>query len=124
MQEGGVRVSDKLVYALVALESIFLRNHSEPIQKNLGERIAFLVGDDRDSRKAIVALIGEIYGIRSALLHHGKDVSSSETKVIEFFHIAWNALHAVIQNADRFDSIDLLMSAHDDRKMSSFGITG
>lgn len=112
------QLSDKLVYALVALESIFLKNASEPISKNLGERISFLIGENFDRRKEIVALIDQIYGIRSQLLHHGKQVSDDEKKVKEFLFVAWSGLHAVVTQAHRFSAIDELLTLLDDRKMA------
>src|SRR5439155_23752510 len=53
--------ADKLVYVLVGLESVLLRNSNEPLGKNIGERMAFLVGDSLDSRQAVVANVDEIY---------------------------------------------------------------
>jgi hypothetical protein len=45
--------ADKLVYMLVALESILLKNSSEPIQQNVGERLAFLIGNNLEERKKL-----------------------------------------------------------------------
>jgi hypothetical protein len=64
-----VEVSDKLVFTLSALESMLLRDNSEPIQKNIGERMAFLIGQTAQERKGIVKNIDEIYRIRSAFVH-------------------------------------------------------
>lgn len=111
-------LSDKLVYALVALESVFLRNQSEPIQQNLGERIAFLIGQTSDERMAIVALVRKIYKIRSSVIHHGKSVSSNAKEIEDFFNVVWSALQAVISNVNLYHSVDTLLSALDRRKMS------
>jgi len=46
-------ISDKLLFVLVALESMLLKDSNEPLQKNIGERMAFLVGDSAQSRKVI-----------------------------------------------------------------------
>ena len=111
------RLSDKLVYALVALESIFLRK-SEPIQQNLGERIAFLIGEKRDDRIAIVKLIKEIYGIRSRVIHHGKDVPSTQSVIDDFFKVSVSAFNGLINNVKLYTSTDALLSELDRRKMS------
>jgi hypothetical protein len=34
-------INDRLVYTLSSLEGLLLKNSSEPIQQNLGERMAF-----------------------------------------------------------------------------------
>ncbi len=38
-------VAHKLVFVVAAAESIFLKSSNEPIQKNLGERMAFLIAE-------------------------------------------------------------------------------
>ena len=57
-------MADKLVYILASLESILLKNDSEPIQKNLGERMAFLIGPTVEARKTIIANVVETYARR------------------------------------------------------------
>jgi hypothetical protein len=37
--------TDKLVFVLVSLESMLPKDANEPISKNIGERMAFLVGN-------------------------------------------------------------------------------
>jgi len=49
--------SSKLIYILSALESIFLKNENEPIQQNLAERIAILVGRDLDEKKILSTIL-------------------------------------------------------------------
>jgi hypothetical protein len=60
--------ADKLVYILVGLESVLIRNSNEPLGKNIGERMRFLVGDSVDSRKAVLANVDEIYKLRSSFI--------------------------------------------------------
>ena len=54
-----------------ALEMILLRNDTEPIQQNIGERMAFVVGRNVNERKAIINNFRRIYSVRSKFLHHG-----------------------------------------------------
>jgi len=109
--------ADKLVYALTSLERMFLRDQSEPIQQNLAERIARLIGHDVQSRKAIISEIKEAYGHRSRFLHHGR--RSSDLRELEsIMSIAWNALLAVVPLLDRFAAKVELLSALDDEKMA------
>jgi hypothetical protein len=65
-------LSDKLVFAISALESVLLRDSNKPIQKNLGERMAFLIGTSVNERRDIIKNLEEIYKIRSAFVHHGQ----------------------------------------------------
>jgi hypothetical protein len=48
-------ISDRLVYLLSALESLFLKDTSEIIQQNLTERIAFVTVIEVDDRMRVVA---------------------------------------------------------------------
>lgn len=111
------RLSDKLVYALVALESVFLRNDSEPIQTSLGDRLAFFVRRERESRKQVAKLTKAIYGARSRLVHHGKDVAD-DPAIKQFMFIAWTALCQLTEIVDRHETIASLLDELDNRKYS------
>ena len=77
-QSQAIEPSDKLVFALVALESILLRDTTEPIQENLGLRMAFLTGRSIQERKEIVRNVKDAYNARSAFVHHGQKTSQIE----------------------------------------------
>ncbi len=87
-QSQAFEISDKLVFCLSSLESILLRNQTEPIQKNLGERMAYLVGDNVEGRKQIAKTVDEIYKIRSAFVHHGQTPKHIEI-LDRFLSMAW-----------------------------------
>lgn len=110
-------IADKLVYILVSLESIFLRNNSEPIQQNLGERIAFLIGSSLDQCKRIIRVIREVYNLRSRFVHHGGSIDDYET-MREFMLYAWQAVVLLIQMSSSVLTIDALLNELDDRKLS------
>jgi hypothetical protein len=112
-----VEPSDKLVYILVALESILLRNDTEPIMKSLGERMAFLIGKDIESRKAIIANVAEAYRLRSAFVHHGHSVSDLDI-LSTFMLNAWTCFHNLVFHQDRLDSKDQLIAALEERKLA------
>jgi hypothetical protein len=42
-----IEPADKLVYILVPLESMLVRNENKPLAKNVGERMAFLIGESK-----------------------------------------------------------------------------
>jgi hypothetical protein len=110
-------LADKLVYILVALESIFLRNSSESIQQNLGERIAFLIGDSLEKRKRIIKVTRDTYTLRSRFVHHGRSIDDLET-MREFMQYAWQAIVSLIHQSNSVSTVDALLDMLDDRKLS------
>jgi hypothetical protein len=110
-------LADKLVYILVALESIFLRNSSEPIQQNLGERIAFLIGDSLEKRKRIIKVTRDTYTLRSGFVHHGRSIDNLET-MKEFMEYAWQAIVSLIHQSNSVSTVNALLDMLDDRKLS------
>ncbi len=116
-QAQALELSDKLVFALSALESLFLRDASEPIQKNLGERIAFLIGTSSEERKQIVGNVQEIYKIRSAFVHHGQ-VPRHQTSLDQFLRTTWTTFAELLRCRDQYKTKAALIGALEDRKMS------
>ena len=112
-----VEVSDKLVFALSALESMLLRDSNEPIQKNLGERMAFLIGQTAEERKSIVKNIDETYRIRSAFVHHGQTARHVET-VNRFLVNAWTTFSRLMDLSIKYKTKAALIGALEDLKMS------
>jgi hypothetical protein len=94
-------LGDRLVYSLSALEGLFLRDASEPIQQNLGERLAFLLHRDAGARQETVQNVREIYSMRSQYIHHRISVSQ-EGALETFFPTAARALLAATANMNQF----------------------
>src|SRR5438876_427287 len=69
-----IEPADKLVYILVGLESMLLRSENEPLAKNVGERLAFLIGESKEKRIAVKNNVVEIYSHRSGFIHHGRSI--------------------------------------------------
>jgi len=109
--------ADKLVYVLVGLESVLLRNSNEPLGKNIGERMAFLVGDSLESRQAVVANVDEIYKVRSSFIHHGGAFEKIEL-LSSFMLNAWTCFTALLENADRYRTKNDLIAALEERKLT------
>ncbi|HLN02457.1 MAG TPA: hypothetical protein VK335_24430, partial [Bryobacteraceae bacterium] len=112
-----VEVSDKLVFTLSALESMLLRDANEPIQKNLGERMAFLIGQTTQERKDIVKNIDEVYRIRSAFVHHGQTSRHVET-VDRFLVNALATFSRLMDLSINYRTKAALVGALEDLKMS------
>jgi len=99
--------AEKLLYIFAALESILLLNATEAITQNIGERLAFLVGSDADSRLRVKKVVAEAYAVRSSFVHHGERVEDFD--LTELLMAAWNGLHAMVGNAARFKTKEELL---------------
>ncbi len=112
-------VVHKLVFVIASAESMFLKDSREPIQKNLGERLAFLIGTTRDERKEIINNVEEFYNIRSGLIHHGRDVREDEKEIVDrFFFNVWFSFNRLLSQVDDFKSRSDMFTMLDDRKLS------
>jgi hypothetical protein len=108
--------SDKLVYVFAALESILLKDRNEPIQKNLGERMAFLVGQSAEARMEIVENVSRTYALRSSFVHHGESPDDMAT-LEAFMKFACLCLVALIDQSRTFRTKSQLIEALETRKM-------
>jgi hypothetical protein len=92
-------VADRLVYTCSSLESFLLRDTSEPIQQNLGERMAFLLTADPTERSNIVANVRQAYSIKSRYIHH-RSVDLEETTLTIFTANAYRVFLTALNNID------------------------
>lgn len=113
--------SDKLVYILIAIESMFLKNSSEPLGTHIGERMAYFAGHSAEEREEIANNLKSIYGLRSSFLHHGQTVTIDHLKALEkFMMTAWRCLQGLINLAandkatkdDLFNRLEKLKWGH------------
>jgi hypothetical protein len=108
---------EKVVYILSALESIFLKNQSEPIQQNLGERMAIFSATELAERKAILRNVRAVYELRSRYLHHGH--SSTEIEEIGAFLLnVWVFFVKLVCIRKDFKTKDEFLVCIDDEKLS------
>lgn len=110
-------VVDKLVYLIVPLESMLLRNESEPVQYSISERVAFLIGKDLEDRKRIIRVVKKAYGLRSGFLHHG-EAPEDLALMQEFMDIAWRSMHGLLINAQKFTAVEALLDAIENRRLT------
>ena len=78
-------ISDKLIYMLVALESVFLKDTGEFIQDAISLRMAYMQDVSVAERKQIIADVKAVYGLRSRFVHHGQRVSVDESELLTRF---------------------------------------
>lgn len=107
----------KLIYILSSLESVLLKNSTEGIEQNLGERMAFLIAKGVPERKAVIANIKEIYRLRSQFLHHGITIENLAAMRI-FMRNAWMLFHALLRNSSRLKTMQNLFDSIDQIKLS------
>ena len=108
---------EKIVYILSSLESIMLKNESEPIQQNLAERVAVFTTQELKERKSIIKTIKSIYAIRSKYLHHGH--VSSELKLISDFMVQVRIFFIrLLANAHLFSTQEKFVNTIDDQKLA------
>lgn len=107
---------EKLVYALSALESTLLKSN-EPIQQNVGERLAFFISKESIKRKEIVQNLRDVYDIRSNYIHHGKRKEDFD-KLQSFFINVWIFFCGLVCSHEDFIDKEALLNELDDRKFS------
>ena len=101
-------IEDKLIYILVAIESILLRDESEPIQQNIGERMAFLLESTAEKRKAVIKNVKDVYSARSKFIHHGQTIDEIET-LSTFMFNSYKFFQILISNINKFkDRFELI----------------
>ena len=108
---------DKLVLLLASLESLFLRNDSEPIQQNLADRLALLTGTDLAERLDIVSTTKKVYGLRSRFLHHAQQTDDFEM-MDKFMTFAARGMLQMISAREQFSTLDELLVKLDERKLT------
>lgn len=96
-------LAGKLVYTLVAMESVLLRNDTEPIQQNVGERVAFINTNEVVKRRQIIRNLKAAYDLRSKFVHHGNTIEDRET-VRQFMINAWALFTTLAEASQRFET--------------------
>jgi hypothetical protein len=115
------RLSEKLLYILVALESFLSRDETEPIQQNLGERIAFTIGGSLSERKDIIRVTKQAYQLRSRFVHHGAEVD--DLKVMKDFMIyAYVFFEKMLRAINLFSTKLQFLDTLEDVKLGGEGV--
>ena len=92
---------DKIVYVLVSAETLLLKNDTEPIQSNVGRKLAFLTENTAEKRKEVIKNLNEAYKCRSSYIHHGKRKDDWDIlKTVQF--TIWSAIINAIISSDKF----------------------
>ena len=110
-------VDTKTVFILTSLESLLLKNTSESILQNIAERLAIMNGKDLKDKRRIIKLTKDIYGLRSAFVHHAKSISNTEL-LSEFMWISWMAVQQIIAQSHKWRTHSDMIDSIDDIKFS------
>lgn len=110
-------LNDKLIYILVSIESLLLKDSNESISQNIGERIAFMIGNNVISRKIIIKNIKDIYSIRSKFIHHGLNLHDKNI-FREFLENIWKFYIHLIKSHLFFKSKEDLLNYIEEKKLS------
>jgi len=108
---------DKIVFSLVPIEMLLLKNTSEPIQSNLWLRLSFLTANKAEDRKKVKKLIQEVYKLRSAYLHHGEKKENFKLLRDLQIHI-WTALKNILISREEFATKEDLLGYIEDKILS------
>lgn len=109
--------ADRLIYTLVSLESMLLRDVNEPIEHSLSERMAFLGANGYEARMTAAKTVKKAYALRSSFIHHGIRVED-EAALREFMFLAWQVWHRLLHSSKRIPTRDALFKELDKMKFS------
>jgi hypothetical protein len=111
------RPLEKLVYCLSAIESTLLKSESEPIQQNIGERMALFTRNEINERKEVVRNLKAVYSLRSRYLHHGH--SATELEELKGFYMnTWILFVQLLSSVDNFKTKEEFLAFVDDIKFN------
>jgi len=95
-------LSDRLVYTLVTLETIFVRDRQEPLQDNISLRMAQMHPVSVQERKEIIKNVKDTYALRSSFIHHGESIGIDDLEILKkFMYNTWLSLVEVVLLASK-----------------------
>jgi hypothetical protein len=110
-------LAGRLVYMLVAIETILLRDENESIQQNIGERMAFIIGNNLEARRAKIRHLKDAYGLRSKFIHHGETIAEIES-VRAFMLDVWTLFTTLLKVSHKYHTKAQLINSLDARRLS------
>ena len=109
--------SNSFLFLIVALEALFKAERGNSIGGTVAESVAFLMSDDLEGRKTIVAIVRKFYGKRSAVAHGGKK-AISDADLHTLINITGTSIMVAIEKISEFTSQADFMSWIEDQKLS------
>ena len=94
-------LSEKMIWYCAGLESILLRDSSEPILHNLSERLVMFAYDTVEERTVALKEVKAAYSLRSRFVHHGAEIEEGEV-VTRFAHHGLQVFLRIAKNVHHF----------------------
>jgi hypothetical protein len=113
----GRPLGDKLMYTFSSLEMLLLRDQAEPIQQNVGDRMAYTISSDKAERIEIVRNYKAVYKLRSQFVHHGRDVDELD-ELQAFLMNVWKFFLNVVHRYSEAKTREEFLQQLDDLKYS------
>jgi hypothetical protein len=110
-------MSERLLYMVTALESVFIKDAKESIIQNLRERMAALAGPTKADRLKILEAVTEVYDLRSGFVHRALPVSEM-SKLQIFFIGTWSTFLFLLNNHNRWRTKSDFLRMVDEHKLS------
>jgi hypothetical protein len=110
-------LAGRFVYMFAAIESLLLRNNTEPVQQNVGERMAFLITAIPEKRRATVRNLKAAYDLRSKFVHHGHTIDELDT-VQTFMINTWALFIRLAKDSHRYETKEQLIDDPEEMKLS------
>ena len=94
---------DKLLFIFTCLETMLLKDQSEPLQQNVAERMALFIETTVQGRRDVIKQYKDAYVLRSQYIHHGQRPSAKDIRALQpFFMSVWRFLLLACGNHQRF----------------------
>jgi hypothetical protein len=110
-------MSERLLYMVTALESVFIRDVKESIVQNLRERMAALAGPTKADRLKILEAVAKVYDLRSGFVHRALPVSKM-SMLQDFFMGTWSTFLFLLNNYNRWRKKSEFLRMVDEHKFS------
>lgn len=110
-------IEGKLIYLFAALESVLLRDPQEPIQDNIGHRMAYLLSRTVEGRKQVISVVKRAYRLRSRFFHHGVTIDEYGSAK-SMMQLAWAFFTGLPAGAAAYSTKDDFVQAIEDRRLS------
>jgi len=99
------RKVDSIVKLVVSLEALLLGKKDRLKKQSLADRVAFILGRDKNTREEMYELVAKIYALRSEIVHEGKhDVS--EKDVLTLMQLTRTLIFEMMGISARLNSLE------------------
>lgn len=112
-----LELENQVLNLLMSLESLLTPKDSNPIGTAIAEGVAWIIGNDIETRKRIKKRVQELYRIRSGVAHGGKK-TVQPSEVEDLTNICGNVLASLIPRHAEFKSQKALLEWIEERKLS------